>query len=94
MLNYSVYNIQFKKHPIEEWIVVSGEIRNETSKNFNTAVFHLKVFIGQSCLGSTIIKIRGFRAKASKDFEVLVEGVHHELLKQVLRCDIFFESAY
>jgi hypothetical protein len=94
VLNYSVYNIQFKKHPIEKWIVVSGEIHNETSKSYSTAVFHLKIFVGQDCLGATLIKLRGLRGKSSKDFEVLVEGVHYELLNKVMRCEIFFESAY
>jgi hypothetical protein len=94
MQNYSVYNIQFKKHSIEQWVVVSGEIHNDTSKNFSTAVFHLKLFVGQDCLGATLIKLRGFRARSSKDFDVLVEGVHYDLLSKIARCEIFFESAY
>lgn len=94
MLSYSVYNIQYRKHPIEEWIVVSGEIRNDTSKSYDTVVFHLKVFVGHDSIGSAVIKLRGFRGKSSKDFEVLVEGVHHKLLNQIARCEIFFESAY
>jgi hypothetical protein len=94
MLNYSVYNLQFKKHPVEKWVVVRGEIRNDTSKNYNTAVFHLKIFIGRDCLGAAIIKLRGFRGKSSKDFEVMVEGVHHELLSQIVRCEVLFESGY
>lgn len=94
MLTYSVYNLQFKKHSIEEWIVVSGEIRNDTSKHYSTAVFHLKIYVGADCIGSSLIKLRGFRGKATKAFEVLVEGVHYELLSQIVRCEILFESGY
>ena len=94
MLSYSSYNIQFKRHPIENWIVVSGEIRNDTNKSYSTAVFRLKVFVGRECLGSALIKLRGFRAKATKDFEVLVEGVHRDLLSQIARHEILFESGY
>lgn len=94
MLNYSTYNIQFKRHPIENWIVVSGEIHNDSAKNYNTAVFFLHVYVGHERLGSAIIKLRGFRSKSSKDFEVMVEGVHHDLLSQIARCEILFESGY
>jgi hypothetical protein len=94
MLSYSTYNIQFKKHPVEDCVVVSGEIRNDTNKNYNTAVFRLQVFVGHECIGASLIKLRGFRSRATRDFEVLVEGVHRDLLSKIARCEILFESAY
>lgn len=94
MMNYSCYNVQFNKHPIEPWVVVKGDISNDSSKNYNTAVFRIKIFIAEEVLGSAIIKVRGLRARSSKGFEVMIEGVHRDLIQKIGRYEILFESAY
>jgi len=94
MIDYSCYNIRYNKHVVEDWVTVTGEIRNETSKNFNTAVFKITLYVGTEPLGSALIKLRGFRSKSSKAFDVIVEGVHYELMHKITKHEIMFESAY
>jgi len=94
MINFSYYNIKFSKHPVEKWVVVNGDIRNETDKSCSTAVFRIKIYVENECLGSGILKLPGFRAKSTKSFEVMVEGVHHQMISKISRCEILFETAY
>jgi len=94
MINFSYYSIKFSKHPVEKWVVVSGDIRNETDKSCSTAVFRIKIYVENECLGSGILKLPGFRAKSTKSFEVMVEGVHHQMISKISRCEILFETAY
>jgi len=94
MINFSYYNIKYRSHPIEQWMVVAGDIRNESSKDCHTAVFRLKLFVGQECIGSAILKVHGFNAKTTKSFEVLVEGVHKDMISKIRHCEISFEAVY
>jgi hypothetical protein len=94
MLAFSYYNIKYEKHPVEKWVVASGEIRNETNKNYSTAVFRIKLYVDENCIGSAIIKICGFRAKSSKTFDVLIDGAHNKMIPKINRCEILFESSY
>jgi len=91
---FSYYNIKFKKHPIEAGILVMGDIRNESDKNFTTTVFRIKIFIGQEVAGSCILKLPGFRKKTTKAFETLVESVHHAMIPKITKCEIIFDSTF
>jgi hypothetical protein len=94
MLNYSFYNIKYNKHPVEKCIVVTGDIRNDSEKNYDTAVFRVKLFVTQECIGSGILKIQGFRSKAAKTFEIMIEETHHKQIPLISKCEILFEAAY
>ena len=94
MIAFTAYNIKFEKHPIEKWIIVSGDIRNETDKTCTTAVFKVKVYIGDECLGSAILKLPGFRSRSTRTFDVMVEGVHHKFISKITKCEVLFETSY
>jgi len=94
MVTFSYYNIKFSKHPVEKWVVVSGDIRNESDKTYTTMVFRVKIYVEDECLGSGILKLPGLRAKSTKTFEIMVEGVHHKMISKISRCEILFETAY
>jgi hypothetical protein len=94
MIAFSYYNIKYAKHPVEKWVVAKGEIRNETNKNCSTAVFRIKLYVEDACIGAAIIKLSGFRAKSSKTFEVMIDGAHNKMIPKINRCEILFESAY
>jgi hypothetical protein len=94
MLTFAYYNLKYQKHPVEDWIVVKGEIRNESTGNFNLAVFRVLLSSGQQVFGSAILKVAGFRARATKSFEVMVDGAHHEMIPRITKCEILFESAH
>ncbi|MCK9595469.1 MAG: hypothetical protein PHH68_03935 [Candidatus Omnitrophica bacterium] len=94
MLTFAYYNLKYQKHPIDNWIVVKGEIRNEGSANFNLAVFRVLLSAGQQVFGSAILKVAGFRARTTKPFEVMIDGAHYEMIPKITKCEILFESAH
>jgi len=94
MQNFACYNLKYQKHAVENWIVIKGEIRNESSGNFNLVVFRVLLYSGVQVLGSAILKVAGFRARATKSFEVMVDGAHHEMIPRITKCEVLFESAH
>lgn len=94
MLTFASYNLKYEKHPVEKWIVVKGEIRNEGTGNFDLAVFRVLLYAGQQVIGSAILKVAGFRSRATKSFEIMVDGAHHDLISKITKCEILFESAH
>lgn len=90
---FTFYNIIYKKS-IEDWIVVTGEIANESRKNYTTAVFRLVVFDREHAIGTGFFKISNFRSRGIKNFEVLIFGLHHRFIPKISRCDIMMESGY
>ena len=93
MLTFAYYNLKYQKHASQDWIVVKGEIRNESPGNFNMAVFRVLLYANQQIFGSAILKVAGFRARATKPFEVMIDGAHHEMIPMITKCEILFESA-
>ncbi len=94
MISFSSYNIKYRKHPTEQWVVVSGDLRNESPRSYHTAAFRLKLFAGQECIGSTIVKVQGFASKATRSFEVVVEGVHFNMASNITRSELVLETVY
>ncbi|HRZ13923.1 MAG TPA: hypothetical protein P5110_00250 [Candidatus Omnitrophota bacterium] len=94
MANFSYYNIETKKPAAGRGIVVTGEIHNETSKDYHTAVFKLVIFSGQESIASSVVKVQGFRSRGTKTFEVLIEELDFGLVNRITKCDLMFESVY
>lgn len=92
MISFSSYNIKYHTHPTEGWIMATGELRNESFKSYNTAVFRAHIFKGDEPMGSALIKINGFRTRMTKPFVATFAGVHHSLISRITRCDILLEA--
>ena len=87
------YNVTFKRGS-EEWIVVTGEIQNIAKRNFTTAVFRLVLFDKRRVMGIGFIKLRSFRARSIRRFEVLIHGLHYKLIPTIVNYRIILESGY
>ena len=94
MANFSYYNIQTKRPAAGSGIVVTGDIHNETSKDYHTAVFKLVVFAGQESIASSVVKVQGFRGHGTKSFEILIEELDFSQVGKITKCDLLFESVY
>lgn len=94
MYGFSYYNVQFKKHNVDNCAVVVGEITNETTRDYNTAVFRISVFERQQLIANGFIKIKGFKRKRTKSFETALKELPYNLLPQNVKYDIQFESGY
>jgi len=91
---FSAYNVDYRRASIEDWVVVTGEIRNDSKKNFATAIFRIVLFDKRKTLGTGFIKIHGFRINAIKRFEVSIEGLHYKFISSIVRHELVLESAY
>jgi hypothetical protein len=92
MLLFSSYNIRYKQHPTEGWVMATGEIRNESPKSYNTVIFRARIFHGDEPMGSAMIKIQGFRGKITKPFTATFTGVHHSQMAKISKCEVLLDS--
>jgi len=93
-MRFSYNNIKFKRHPYENWLVISGEVTNESGKNFHAVVFRILVFIKTTPIGNIIVPIKGFQVGQTRTFEAPVGEVDYKMLEQISRYEIYPESAY
>ena len=94
MIGFSYYNVQFRKNNLENCVAVVGEITNESSRDYDAAVFRLSLFDRQQLIASGMIRIKGFGKKRTKSFEVLLKELPFHLMPKKYRFDINFESGY
>jgi hypothetical protein len=87
-------NIEYKKHPEEDSIIVTGEITNDAGKHYNTVVFRMILFIRAIPVANVNFVVRNFYANQTKPFEVRVPELSYKLISRISRCEIYPESAY
>jgi hypothetical protein len=91
---FDFYNVVFKRKGTGNWIFASGDIINNSGKDYHTAVFRLSVFERNMILWSGVFKVMGFRRVQSRPFEVLMEGFEYKELKAITKHEVYFESGY
>jgi len=89
---FSTYNINFKKGT-EDWIIVAGEIRNDSARDYRLAMFRIFVYDKKQVLGNGVIKIYDFRPHSTRSFETLIENVSYQLIPAIARHEIVLEEA-
>jgi hypothetical protein len=85
--------VNFSAGTDEDWLVVSGEIRNDTSKDYNFAMFKIILYNKQMALGSGIIKIYDFRRRTTKVFELPIE-VPRKMIQTIVKYEVLYEGGY
>lgn len=93
-MRFSYDNVHFKKHEQENWLMVTGEITNDSGKNYNAVVFRMVLFIKSIPIGNISINVKGFHAGQTKTFEVQMGELEYSLIPQISRYEIYPESAY
>jgi len=94
-MNFTYYNVDFRRYSDGKFAYVTGEVTNETLKDYNTAVFRMVLFdMGNRVIWSGSFKIRGLGKKRTKSFEVPLEGVDFTVIPKISRHDIYFEAGY
>jgi len=88
-------NISFKRHEQEDWLVVTGEITNNSGRNYNAVVFRMVVFIKSTPIGNAAITINGFYNGQTRTFERQIEELgYSKVVNEITRCEVYAESAY
>ena len=87
-------HISFKKLGTVPWIYARGEITNNSRRNYHTAVFRIIIFSKDVAMWNGVIKIRNFKKKQTKFFELFMIGLEHKNLPKITKHEIYFERGY
>ena len=92
---FDFHNVEIKKQSQGDGVVVSGDVINNTGRNYNSVLFRATLFVKTVPVGSITFTINGFIAGQSRNFEkqvgdLLADGV----LKNINRYEIYPENAY
>jgi len=87
-------NIQFQKHPKKNWVIVRGDIHNDSGKGYNSVAFRMVIFIKGMQVVSTNITVHNFGAGKNRSFEKSIEGLDYKLIESIVRYEINPEGAY
>ncbi|MCM8763268.1 MAG: FxLYD domain-containing protein [Candidatus Omnitrophica bacterium] len=74
---------------------VSGEVSNDTLKDYDTATFRIVLFDkGNHLIWTGSFKVRALGKKKMKPFEVPMEGIDFTVIPKIHKYEIYFESGY
>ena len=90
---FTYYNITYKRSS-QDWIVVNGEIKNDSRRNYETALFRLIIYDRKKPIGMGFFRVHSFRMKSLKNFEVLIFGLHYRFIPHIARYEVILESGY
>jgi hypothetical protein len=93
--SFEFYNVTFKRSETGAWLVIKGEIRNNSGRSYATVVFAVIVFVRNIPIGSCKILISGFAPAQSRPFEKQVGDLEYDrVFNDITHYEIFPESAY
>jgi len=93
-MNFEFYNVTFQKVGSGIWVYARGDVKNNTNKDYNTAMFRLSLFDKNLLIWTGTFKVMGFRKGHTRPFEFLMEKLNHKSLEGVSRYEVYFESGY
>jgi len=91
---FPTYDVQFEKSTFDESIIVTGDIKNDSSRDYSLAMFRIFLYAKSRLLGSGMFKVYDFKKDLTKPFRVYVlvdEGVR---LSTVSRYEVVSEGGY
>lgn len=90
---FSLFNVTLKRGS-EEWVIINGEIRNETKRDYKVSIFRMFLYDSMQVVAIGLIKVYDFRARSTRTFEILIEGMNYKLIPSVVRYEVVLESGY
>lgn len=90
---FSTYNIQFEVLANENYTKIKGEMTNDTTFNYTTALFKIFVYSKEVTMCKGTIKVHDLRAGAIKYFEAVLE-MHRSRIPAISGYEIVFEQGY
>lgn len=91
--SFELLNVNFVKKGVH-WVFMNGEILNNTNRNYVSAVFRLSIFESTHLLWTGPVKVRNFRKRQARSFEVQLEKLGYDCVPRISRYEIYFESGY
>lgn len=90
---FLTYNVQFEVLTDENYTQIKGQISNETTHNYTTALFKIFVYSRDATICKGNIKIHDLRAGSTKYFEAVLE-LHRSRIPKISGYEIVFEQGF
>ena len=92
---FPTYEVSFEKNTFDDSIVVTGEIKNDSSRDYNMAIFRIILYMRNKRAGAGIVKVYDFKKSITKPFRAYIppdsENVKASLID---RYEISIEGGY
>ena len=92
-MNFPTYQVHFEKSSFDDSVVVTGEIKNDSSRDYNLAMFKIVLYAKNKRLGAGVIKVFDFKKDIIKAFRTYVL-IGEAKLPMIDRYEIMMEGGY
>lgn len=95
MANFDYYNINFDKAEDGRRIVIRGEVKNNSGRNYNAVAIRIILYNKNIPMVNVVVVINGLLNGITKSFEKYVEEIEYtQVAKLINRVEVHTESAY
>lgn len=91
---FSYYNVRFRKEVHTDGLVASGEVKNESNRDYANVVFRIRLLVGSEMMGESLFNVVDFHRGVVRNFEKSIEGVSFQITHKSFTYEIFFEGGY
>ncbi|MFA5157115.1 MAG: FxLYD domain-containing protein [Candidatus Omnitrophota bacterium] len=91
---FPTYEVQFEKSGFDESVVVTGDIKNDSSRDYNMAMFKIVLYSRHKLVGSGVIKVYDFKRDMTKPFRAYVAMDTAVKITAIDRYEIMIEGGY
>ncbi len=90
---FPTYQVNFEKSSFDDSVIVTGEIKNDSSRDYNLAMFKIILYSRNKRLGAGIMKVYDFKKDITKSFRAYVP-FNEPKLPVIDRYEIMMEGGY
>jgi len=95
MANFEYYNINFTKADNSNHLVIRGEIKNNSGRDYNAVATRVILFNKNIPMVNVVIVVNGLPNGLTKSFEKYLEEIDYlQVAKQITRYEVYTEGAY
>jgi len=91
---FQTYEVQFEKSSFDESVVVTGDIKNDSSRDYNMAMFKIVLYSKNKPVGSGVIKVYDFKKDITKPFRTYVAVDASVKITAIDRYEVMIEGGY
>lgn len=94
-MNFPTYEVSFEKSNFDESVIVTGDIKNDSSHDYNLAMFRIFLYSRNKRVGAGVIKVYDFKKDITKPFRAFVlSDVENLKLSMIDRYEVIIEGGY
>ena len=91
---FQTYEVQYERSGFDESIIVTGDIKNDSSRDYNMAMFKIVLYSRNKPVGSGVIKVYDFKKNMTKPFRTYVPVDSAVKITAINRYEIMIEGGY